>query len=70
MQVGVKLLLVAAAVAVAGVLPAAIAVAAAFFNLWGMAALAASAWVMESLALVPVYRIHRIPAWRAAFAKE
>lgn len=60
--------LIAAGLAAIGVVPALTALAAANQGLWPAAALAAPSWALLSLALVPVYRAHRIPAWRAIFA--
>lgn len=59
---------IAAFLATLGVLPTVWGLAAAFHGAWPAAAAGGLCWALFSLSLVPVYRLHRIAAWRAAFA--
>lgn len=59
--------LIALLLLAAGVLPAVVAAASVVTGLWTLALPGALCWGAQAAVLVPVYRLNRIGAWRAAF---
>ncbi len=59
--------LVATALALVGVVPAASVPLACFRHAWTLALLGGASWLLSACALVPIYRMHRIAPWRAVF---
>lgn len=59
---------IALGLAALGVLPAVLALSVPLHRIWAPALLGAASWALSAIALLPVYRMHRIAPWRALFA--